>query len=141
MLRQVQVILTAFTQMLKLRAIAYNPNLISSSLWNSHQCIKKKIQALSIYHSSSNQKDTFFISALFFASIFDIIYIYRNLSHWLVTYIVILHSLFPFLSSSLIRPVLIHCQRLIHMDSLVLSPPHEEFLSLFICKHNIIATI
>ena len=123
MLRQVQVILTAFTQMLKLRTIAYNPNLISSSLWNSHQCIKKKIQALSINHSSGNQKDTFFISALFIASIFNIIYIYRNLSHWLVTYIVILHSFFPFLSSSLIRPVLIHYQRLIHMNSLVLPPP------------------
>lgn len=87
--------------MLKFRAIAYNPNLISSFLWNSHQCIKKEIQALSINHSSCNQKNAFFISTLFFASIFNIIYIYRNLSHWLVTYIVILHSIFPFLSSSL----------------------------------------
>ena len=82
--------------MLKFRAIAYNSNLISSFLRNSHQCIKKKIQALSIYHSSSNQKDAFFISALFIAGIFNIIYIYRNLSHWLITYIVILHSLFLF---------------------------------------------
>ena len=132
MLRQVQVILTAFTQMLKLRAIAYNPNLISSFLRNSHQCIKKEIQALSINHSSGNQKNAFFISALFFASIFNIIYIYRNLSYWLVTYIVILHLLFPFLSSSLIRPVSIHYQRPIHTDSLVLPPPRGilEFLYL-----------
>ena len=50
--RQVQVILTAFTQMLKLRSIAYNSNLISSFLRNCHQCIKKEIQSLSIYHSN-----------------------------------------------------------------------------------------